>query len=273
MNEKIIEFKSVHSFQIFARKISRDGRYFFDNESKEFLDTILAKANSRIEKIPAGSNFWRAQLGHSWEKFYQEGEYIDEIPSPFNPERMKPLPNRAFEGRANPKGIPYLYGADKINTALAEVRPWLGSIISLAQFKIKKEIILVNCTQDDRSRKIYLQEPDSKEKEKAIWTEIDYAFSKPVNHNDDLANYAPTQIIAELFKKNGFDGIGYRSAFGGGVNIVLFDLECAELRNCTLYVAKDINFDFQQDSNPYFIVEKKQGVHNQANAADSQTRG
>ncbi|MFZ2634295.1 MAG: RES family NAD+ phosphorylase [Desulfosalsimonadaceae bacterium] len=258
------KFKSVHSFQIFARKVLRDGRYFFDNESKEFLDTILANANTRVEKIPAGSNFWRAQLGHSWEKLFHEDEYIDDIPCPFPPERMKPLPNRAFEGRANPKGIPYLYGANKKDTALAEIRPWIGSIISLAQFKIKREIILVNFTQDDGCRKIYLQEPDLKEKEKAIWTAIDCAFSKPINRNGDLAEYAPTQIIAELLKKNGFDGIGYRSVFGGGVNIVLFDLECAELRNCTLYVAKDIDFNFQQDSNPYFIVDKKQGVHNHA---------
>jgi len=253
------KFSSVHSYQIFARKVTKGSRYFFDNESKIFLETVLNNSKSREEKISAGSIFWRAQIGHSWEKIYQEGEYIDDIPAPFPPTRMKPLPDRAFEGRANPKGIPYLYGADKKDTALSEVRPWLGSLMSLAQFKINKDLVLVNCTEDDGKRKIYLKEPDSKEREKAIWAEIDYAFSKPVTRNDDIAEYAPTQILAENFKNNGYDGLGYRSSFGGGMNIVLFDIETADLLNCTLYTVKDLSFNFTQDSSPYFIVNKQKG--------------
>jgi len=63
-----------------------------------------------------------------------EWEY--EIPHP--PERMKPLAGRACERRADPEGIPYLYLAAAKDTALGEVRPWLGSMISLGVFIIRK---------------------------------------------------------------------------------------------------------------------------------------
>ncbi|WP_366931004.1 RES family NAD+ phosphorylase [Mesorhizobium sp.] len=49
---------------------------------------------------------------------------------------MRPLAGRASEGRANPKGIPCLYMAVDRHTALAECRPWIGSLVSIGAFKI-----------------------------------------------------------------------------------------------------------------------------------------
>ncbi len=63
---------------------------------------------------------------------------------PHNPTRMKPIPGQASEGRANPKGIPYLYLATHRDTALAEVRPWIRSLFSVAQFKIVRDLVVVN---------------------------------------------------------------------------------------------------------------------------------
>ena len=75
----------------------------------------------------------------------------------------------------------------------------------------------------------------------------------PVTSNETTADYAPTQIIAELFKNNGFDGIAYRSSLGKGHNIILFDLNAADPINYTLHEAKKVSFDFAQISNRYFI--------------------
>ena len=47
--------------------------------------------------------------------------------------------------------------------------------------------------------------------------------------SDDRADYAATQIVAELFRQNGFDGIAYRSSSGPGHNIALFDLNAANV--------------------------------------------
>jgi hypothetical protein len=83
-------------------------------------------------------------------------------------------------------------------------------------------------------------EPGREQRESAMWSDIDRAFSEPVIPSDREADYVPTQIIAELFKANGFDGIAYRSTFGEkGFNVALFDLATAEAINCSLYEAKN----------------------------------
>ncbi|HEX9652872.1 MAG TPA: RES domain-containing protein [bacterium] len=64
--------------------------------------------------------------------------------------------------------------------------------------------------------------------------------------DDRLAEYAPTQIITEFFKNNGFDGIEYKSSLGEGNNIALFDLESAEVVECLLFEVNKVNFDFKQ---------------------------
>jgi hypothetical protein len=172
---------------------------------------------------------------------------------------MKPLRDQAREGRANPKGIPYLYGANKKETALAEVRPWLGQLISLAFFVVKRDMRLMNFVTEDPKQRIYLTEPEPRAREIAVWADIDRAFAKPVTLDDETAEYVPTQVIAELFKREGFDGIAYRSAFGGGYNIALFDLDAASLVNCTLYELKDIKHEFQQADTGYTVVQGREG--------------
>lgn len=166
---------------------------------------------------------------------------------------MCPRTERATEGRANPKGIPCLYLASNRETALAEVRPWVGSYVSVGQFKIVRELKVVNCTTERKGFTFYFKEPSPKKREEAVWSDIDKAFSKPVTPTDDVADYVPSQVLSELFKSKGFDGIGYRSSLGDGYNIALFDINSAEIINCFLYAVDGIKFDFSDMANPYYL--------------------
>ena len=56
----------------------------------------------------------------------------DEVQDAYPPEGMKPNPEFAGDVRSNPRGIRYLYLASAKEAAMAEVRPWVGSYISLA---------------------------------------------------------------------------------------------------------------------------------------------
>lgn len=246
-------FKSWRSYDHFERYVKKNKRYFFDSDVDDFLKTVLETGKNRIEKIKAGSILWRSQLGHDWEPYYEGDEHIDDVPSPFKTNRMKPLKESATEGRANPKGIPFLYLATDKNTSMTEVRPWIGSYISVAQFKILKDLKIINCTTDKKGSLLYLEEPNTEKRETAVWQNIDKAFSKPITLNENSADYVPTQIIAELFKKDGFDGIAYGSSLGDGHNIALFDINVADLVNCTLFEAKELSFNFTQCSIMYFI--------------------
>lgn len=155
--------------------------------------------------------------------------HVNEQLSPLPPDRMKPLPNMATEGRANPKGIPYLYLATDKETAMAEICPWLDSLISVGQFRTIRELVVFDLAALHQDTTIYLSEPSPKKRESAVWSDIDSAFSKPISPTEHVAEYIPTQIIAELFKNNGADGMIYKSALGDGLNVVLFDLEVALL--------------------------------------------
>jgi len=65
-----------------------------------------------------------------------------------------------------------------------------------------------------------------------------------VSSDDNGGDYIPTQIIAEMFKREGFAGIVYKSLlFEDGFNIALFNLDDASVVNCALYKAASISFD------------------------------
>lgn len=250
------EFKSWRGFWEFEHATKNRTRYVHAPEVEAFLNTVVQTTEKRVEVLAPEQILWRAQLGCDWEPIYEQGEYIDDNPTPHPAERMKPLSGRASEGRANPKGIPYLYLATNRDTALAEVRPWIGSFISVGQFKTLRELRLVNCTTDQQASRFYLKEPSAEKREESVWADIDRAFARPVSPSDDIADYVPTQIIAELFKANNFDGVAYRSSLGGGHNVALFDLDMAELVNCFLFQVKSIRFEFKESANPY-IVRKR----------------
>lgn len=166
---------------------------------------------------------------------------------------MKPLRERATEGRANPKGIPSLYLATDRETAIGEVRPWIGSHVSIGVFETRRELNTVNCT--DHLRHLYVGgEPDAEGREEAVWVSIGEAFTRPVNPNDDVADYAPTQIIAELLKVNEFDGIMCRSSFGNKLNVVLFDIDAAELVQCQLFKVTGVTFNSEEIGQPREIL-------------------
>jgi hypothetical protein len=88
------------------------------------------RVSSFEDRLSVGRIFWRAQLGHDWREERQDGE-VFEVQCAHSSQRMKPRRDRAPEGRVNPKGIPCLYLATTKEAAMSEVRPWMGSYISV----------------------------------------------------------------------------------------------------------------------------------------------
>ena len=172
-----------------------------------------------------------------------------QTPHPFGFQRMLPLLDRATEGRVNPKGIPCIYFSLGKETAMSEVRPWIGSYISVAQFETVRELQLVDCSADDPWSAINYhtgcEEPTAEKRESSVWGHMNLAFSEPVTRSDDLADYAPTQVLAEAFRDCGYDGITYESRLGeGGKNVALFKLDCARLVSRRLYRVDEMKFEF-----------------------------
>ena len=250
-------FKSHKSYWQFANSIIEKYRYTIDEDSLEFLQQLINKLKEDTGILKKGSTLCRAQIGHDFRPLVDdEGNAVDQIPSAFKPERMKPLRDRAKEGRINPKGIPFLYLATNLETAIAEVRPAQGHFVSLGYFEILRECKLANFTVERNRNIIYLGEPPEEKIEEIVVGDLTYAFSRPVNAGDEKASYAPTQLIAEHFRRDGYDGIYYRSSLGPGMNIALFDIDVASLRACDLYIINSIKYTFTKADNTYFVPTK-----------------
>ena len=246
-------FASHRSYQQFAESVMTRWRYVSHPEQRAFLRALLETSVARQEVIGCGSRLWRAQLGQDC---YPADLTREEQPAPLDIQRMKPLGDRAREGRANPKGIPYLYLATHKDTAIAEVRPWIGAYVSIAQFALQRDVRVVNCVTNDDRIMVYAQEPEPEERERATWRDIDRAFSQPVTCADDRADYVPTQIIAEFLRANGIDGVAYRSSLGLGHNVMLFDIDVAALVNCGLVEIRALTLDWSEAANPYCVQPK-----------------
>ncbi len=194
---------------------------------------------------------YRAQRGVDTKPIQDNrGRLRVERPMGFSLDRMKPLADRAIQGRANPSGIPVLYLAGSIETAISEVRPWIGSHVSVAKVEITRDIRIVDLSSGtpshtDIARDLMYPPRDPTQKEQRVWSSIESAFSEPVTASDDKADYVPTQILSEFFRSSGFDAIRYRSQFGeGGQNLALFNLKDAEVVYCSPYEVTSIAVKF-----------------------------
>ncbi len=247
-----MSFKFVQGFYSFSEQIKRNNRYIFCDKSKQFLEEIYGRSKKRHITIKYKTVLWRAQLGAGSSAITDnEGREYDEIPAPYPKERMFPLSDKASEGRANPKGISYLYLATTEKTAISEVRPWIGKEISVAQFGVTKDLTIIDFSI---SKPIGSHTTNSR-KEENVWEDIASAFSVPITSEDNEALYAPTQVIAEFFKSKGIDGIAYYSMLGDGHNIVLFKAKTAVLLNCSLCEIQEISYEFQEIENRYVVTD------------------
>ena len=153
-----------------------------------------------------------------------------------------PPQDGAKAGRLNPVGIPYLYLSDDIDTSIAEVRPWLGAIVTVASFVPKKDIKIVNLNYRDAKADELQVGKGAVGEYKAFLMFMSQTLAKPQNPDREIL-YIPTQFLAERFKWRGVDGIMYQSVLKEpGSNLVLFNPDMAEETGKYLYEIETVNY-------------------------------
>ena len=242
------EFAS--DYRNFEKSIKRKARFVHDEQVSEFLKTVLDTSRSRRRKLRKGRLLVRAQPGSSLRSHrIEDTDEEIELPDAHPKSRMIPTAKHAIDGRANPVGIPVLYLASSQKAAMAEIRPWMGSYVSLAKFEVIRDCTVVDCSLD-KSRGIFgifdgPDELDAAAREAGVWGEIASAFSKPVSIEERHLDYLPTQVLAEAFRKDDCDGIVYKSLLDEkGKNIALFDVAAAKFRTCRLFRTRLVEFKF-----------------------------
>lgn len=240
-------FQTWSAYQLFAREVKANYRFLHEEKVRQFLNAVAETAVSRCQVISADRPLWRAQVGYSPREFDVQGDIIEE-PYPFAAERMKPRRGEAVEGRANPRGIPYLYTASDTLTAISEVRPSLGDFVTVARLLPQRDLRVVVCVDghDDVELPPF-EAVDAAECERRVWKDIGRAFSRPASAAPGIAEYVPTQVLAEHFRQLKYDGIGYKSKLGPEFNVVIFDIDLLTVVHRELHTVEGVTYK----SEPY----------------------
>jgi hypothetical protein len=156
---------------------------------------------------------------------------------------LNPPPDIAKQGRANPHGISYLYCAVDEETCIAEIRPWKGAKVTVAEIRVKRDLKLVNLRWESICP-FLIDSPDKALEIDSLLKRFSYELSKPVDPNKSEIEYLPTQYITELIKSKGYDGICFQSSLGSGFNFVLFDEKNVEVVDVKYFVINNISYQY-----------------------------
>jgi len=210
---------------------------FFNDPAKEFLAEIFdgIQNQSDIDNKPAFYRlspadeplFYRARIVADEEAF----RAIAEDPAGLMGPPPRPL-RRA--GRMNAAGIAVFYGATEKDTAVAELRPAVGSLISLAAFRVHRPIYVLDLTRFTRAGRqldIFAKNQMVRATQWAFMQSFASEISQPILPGDEHLEYVPAQVVAEYLTNQSMrwrgtevtpDAIIFRSAQReGGKNIAV----------------------------------------------------
>lgn len=235
-------------WRIFERTLKTEAR-FFNREATSFLDELFRGLDKLISRkrtpaffstrtpksapiiVNAGprsriKHFYRARVFHS----------VDLLEEPLaRPDlELGPPPTKiAVAGRMSAPGISVFYGASNHKTAIAEVRPPVGSWVIVAKFNVARPLRLLDLNALDAVHdQGSIFDPTWKERLErvAFLRRLGNLMTRPVMPGDEISNYLPTQVVAD-YLANGcsspFDGMIFKSVqVKSGRNVVLFRRAC-----------------------------------------------
>ena len=239
--------------EYFSRFNTGMDQYTVQEQWGEFCDSIKNKnrffSNHFINKQDMRELLsQRVFVGKASEKLYRarnggEKNRKGELKAYPSSKMSAPTPEKTGNGRANPKGIAYLYLATSLDTAIAEMRPVKNANISVAKAALLADLKLV-----DFSGRVAFPSPFEVEDLKEEWErrplmyQIGESFSMPIEPSLSDIEYVPTQFISEYIKNLGYDGFVFQSSLGPGLNYVLFDPGKAKISEADLYTISEIEY-------------------------------
>jgi len=212
-----------------ATIIKHESRFVLEEPYVSFVNDVVRIFRSHfLTIIPTGSKLYRARINK-----VNIGNRNDEK-IPFSPDEMGPPPKSlAISGRVNPEGIPYLYCAKEPDTAGAELRPWKGAYLTIAEVEILRDIPIADLAMECKDEDWFL-----------FFYEFSDLFS--IQWPSELKlNYLVTQFFAEHFKSVGIRGVGYGSEFNaGGINYCLFYRDDFRIKRTYTVETSSVDFIF-----------------------------
>ena len=193
---------------------------------EEYIKTTKQELLSYTTVFKKGQILYRGRLGYkSYEKVINEKAL--KFRYPFYGKEIKNPPCHLSEAtRFNRDGFSYLYMSSDEKTCIAELRLKIGSICSIAEFRQKKDLRLLNL-DNNKTLKDFLITPVG---------------------DENRYHYKFTRFISDLIKSIDIDGIAYDSVQSNGKCFVIFDDQNFELVPYSekMFLAKRVEYQFEE---------------------------
>jgi len=152
-------------------------------------------------------------------------------------------PPKCEAGRVNEKNQRVLYCADQQATAVSEVRPYRGELVSVCEIKLLTTVQIADLEHGLVSPNPFTTRHLRHELEiYKVLRRFAEQLAKPLDRRDDDADYVPCRYLANRIRSAGLGGIRYGSAMQGkGSNVVLFDPAVGEVLPSGLVRVTDLN--------------------------------
>ena len=216
----------------FAEEIKYKNRFFLNETiDLKLLGNLLNYFSKTYSK---GKIFYRARISESI------GFKINEM--------GKPPADKSTPGRANPKGIPYLYLATSVETAVYESRSSYLDFITIAEYKLREPLSIVSLRgMLNVSPFIFGDSIQNYIVHQKYLVRLERELSKPVRRFDKELDYLPSQYLCEYVKSLGYDAIEYGSSLKeGGINLAIFNDDKLQPIGIEVYEVSNVNLDFNK---------------------------
>lgn len=185
-------------------------------EVEEKYTDAIASIISEFPQININRKiFYRARVGH-----HNESIAVDDLDTMIDfpyieEEMMAPPPYIASSGRFNRQGCAFLYVANSKTTAIAELKPYVGCVCSIAKIRCRDKRSYL----DFRASSL----PQIDDKINIVTLNIIRSFAsffhKPAVQDND---YLTSQFLSDIFRKIQFGGIIYDSVQTKGYNVLSY---------------------------------------------------
>lgn len=178
------------------------GAILKNNSDNLFEEIKNILSDFQEEEIESSATFYRARVN----------PYTRDDPLPR--EEMGAPPSNASRGRVQYEGHSILYTADSDDTAIAEIKPHVGAIVSIGKFSCNTgshlKILDLSTTKEKPSPSSLATFNSEARKHLFSLLFSERGFSRPV-HPNDPDRYLETIYIAKIIKDLGYDGVAYKS--------------------------------------------------------------
>jgi len=180
------------------------GQRFFNSKAKTTIEEIFSKVHllrdalgrPPIHTLQPGkpdATFFRARIANDDKT---RAEIYEDTAG-----HLGPPPQRLRRaGRMNASGISAFYGAFEQETAVAELRPPVGSVVAVARFTLLKPVNVLDMTRfasPGKNGDLFSEDHIRRLAQYRFMQRFTEEIRKPVFASDEHLDYIPTQAVAE----------------------------------------------------------------------------